>query len=128
MRFGVLASLVTARHRQLAWSLLARISVFHRCPDCTSPSFQTRKLFDIQAQFQAPGRQTDPTNPRNVLDLLSPLPHAILPLFLTGPNCQLLSTVRDVMLNGNSAERNSTTVEEWARLKNVEEWVLLGPF
>jgi len=89
----------------------------------TLKSFEPHTLNEVRKRFTS-GSESD--NPWNVLDLASPLPRAILPHFLTGPNCALLSRIRDTVLMQHSAERTIATTEEWARWKDVEEWVLLA--
>jgi hypothetical protein len=56
-------------------------------------------IYDIFAENKASD------DPLNVLDLRNPLPRSILLYFLTGEDCQLLSRVRDIILEGATAER-----------------------
>jgi hypothetical protein len=62
----------------------------------------------------------------NVLDLRNPLPRSVLPYFLTGEDYQLLNRVRDVLLEGASAERCTAPIVEWNKWKDDEDWVLLA--
>ena len=89
----------------------------------TQRSFEPRTLNEIQKRFI---NRSESDDPWNVLDLASPLPRAILPHFLTGPNCALLSRIRDTALMQHSAERTMAATEEWAQWKDVEECVLLA--
>ncbi|KAL5374888.1 hypothetical protein PMIN06_013071 [Paraphaeosphaeria minitans] len=65
-------------------------------------------------------------DPLNVLDLRNPLPRSILPSFLMGEDCQLLSRIRDTILEGATAERCSAPVAEWNRWRDDEDWALLA--
>ncbi|PGG95201.1 hypothetical protein AJ80_10004 [Polytolypa hystricis UAMH7299] len=77
-------------------------------------STTTRPLSKVKERFLESQVNDDPWT---VLRLYNPLP-SILPAFLTGQNCQLLSRVRDVIWLGNSAE--------WATWKeDTLEWVSL---
>ncbi|KAH8707503.1 hypothetical protein GQ44DRAFT_628656 [Phaeosphaeriaceae sp. PMI808] len=62
----------------------------------------------------------------NVLEMRNPLPRSTLPHFLTGKDCQLLSQVRDVVLDEATAQRISTTAKRWNEWKDDEEWILLA--
>ncbi len=86
-------------------------------------SFEPRKLAEIQRRFV---NRKDTDDPWNVLDLANPLPHSVLPYFRTGPNCQLLSRVRDIVLMGSSGEQTVATKEAWSHWRDVQEWILLG--
>ncbi|KAF2254242.1 hypothetical protein BU26DRAFT_600019 [Trematosphaeria pertusa] len=61
----------------------------------------------------------------NCLDMASPLKNA-LPAFLTGPNCALLSCIRDFVTSRRTAGRSSSSVEEWRLWTEKEEWILLA--
>jgi hypothetical protein len=87
-------------------------------PSCTS-----MRLGDLQNVFVQNSMSDDPLN---VLDLRNPLPRSILPHFLTGEDCQLLSRVRDTILEGTTAERCTALVTEWNKWKDDEDWVLLA--
>lgn len=87
------------------------------------PSFESMRLGDVQAVFAENVTSDDPLN---VLDLRNPLPRSVLPSFLTGEDCQLLSRVRDVLLEGASAERCTAPIAEWNKWKDDEDWVLLA--
>jgi hypothetical protein len=86
-------------------------------------SYVAMRLGDVQAVFQANKTSQDPLN---VLELRNPLPRSILPYFLTGEDCQLLSRVRDAVLEGATAERCTAPVTEWNKWKDDEDWVLLA--
>ncbi|KAF1358485.1 hypothetical protein EJ07DRAFT_123933 [Lizonia empirigonia] len=87
------------------------------------PSFVAMRLRDIYDTF-AENKASD--DPLNVLDLRNPLPRSILPYFLTGEDCQLLSRVRDTILEGATAERCTAQVAEWNKWRDDEDWVLLA--
>ncbi|KAF3769237.1 hypothetical protein M406DRAFT_75728 [Cryphonectria parasitica EP155] len=86
-------------------------------------SFEKRSLADIKARFL---RNSPSQDPWNILDLRSPLPHSILPSFLTGENCQLLPRIRDSLLEGHSAERTKASREDWNEWTELLEWVLVS--
>ncbi|KAF1952747.1 hypothetical protein CC80DRAFT_571449 [Byssothecium circinans] len=86
------------------------------------PSFESMPLSNVQAVF---AKNVTSDDPLNVLDLRNPLPRSVLPYFLTGEDCQLLSRVRDVLLEGASAERCTAPITEWNKWKDDEDWVLL---
>ena len=85
-------------------------------------SYQQHSLRQVQKRLFSPNRTGDPWN---VLDCSCPLP-SVLPDFLTSWNCQLLARIRDVVLNGDSAERTVARSEEWTRWRDVEQWALLS--
>jgi hypothetical protein len=87
------------------------------------PSCVAMRLGDVYDIF-AENKASD--DPLNVLDLRNPLPRSILPHFLTGEDCQLLSRVRDTILEGATAERCTAQVTEWNKWKDDEDWVLLA--
>jgi hypothetical protein len=87
------------------------------------PSCIAMRLGDIYDTF-AENKASD--DPLNVLDLRNPLPRSILPYFLTGEDCQLLSRVRDTILEGATAERCTAQVTEWNKWRDDEDWVLLA--
>jgi hypothetical protein len=87
------------------------------------PSFELMRLGEVQAVFAENVTSDDPLN---VLDLRNPLPRSVLSYFLTGEDCQLLSRVRDVLLEGASAERCTAPIVEWNKWKDDEDWVLLA--
>ena len=78
----------------------------------TSPSYQLRAFKEVRALFL--DRKATKV-PWNLLDFRSPLPHSILPKFLSGRNCLLLSRIQDVLLQqqGGSAERTVASTSEW---------------
>jgi hypothetical protein len=83
----------------------------------TSPSYQLRAFKEVRALFL--DRKATKV-PWNLLDFRSPLPHSILPKFLSGRNCLLLSRIQDVLLQqqGGSAERTVASTSErdqWKR-------------
>ncbi|KAB5533524.1 hypothetical protein GE09DRAFT_1227534 [Coniochaeta sp. 2T2.1] len=88
-------------------------------------SFAVRKLLDVQKRFleSVTGEADDPWN---ILDLRNPLPPTVMPRFLAGENCQLLSRVRDSVLSGNSAERTVAAKEKWNEWLDVMDWVLMS--
>lgn len=86
-------------------------------------SFDKKSLGDIKSRFL---RNAPSEDPWNILDLRSPLPHSILPSFLTGENCQLLPRIRDFLLEGHSAERTKASREEWNEWTELLEWVLVS--
>ncbi|KAJ0100686.1 hypothetical protein J7T55_003305 [Diaporthe amygdali] len=65
------------------------------------------------------------TDPWSLLDVRSPLPPSILPSFLDGDNCQLLSRMRDAVQAGAEAEAEGSTRpgHEW---RESSEWALLS--
>lgn len=87
------------------------------------PSFMFMQLGVVQDVFLKNERSEDPLN---VLDLRNPLPRSILPGFLIGEDCQLLSRVRDTILEGTTAERCSASIAEWNRWRDDEDWALLA--
>lgn len=87
------------------------------------PSCRTMQLSDVQSIFQESNSSEDSIN---VLELRNPLPRSILPQFLTGEDCQLLSRVRDTVLEGTTEERCTASVAEWNKWKDDEDWVLLA--
>jgi hypothetical protein len=76
------------------------------------------RLGDLQSLFMQNNISNDSLN---VLDLRNPLPRSILPHFLTGEDCQLLSRVRDTVLEGTTAERCTASVVEWNKWKDDED-------
>lgn len=86
---------------------------------------QNQKLSDIQQRFEE-HRNAGTDDPWNVLDLRNPLPPAVLPAFLTGENCQLLSRVRDSVLSGATAQRTYADKVQWNEWLNVLDWVLMS--
>lgn len=62
----------------------------------------------------------------NVLEMRNPLPRSTLPRFLTGEDCQLLSQIRDVVLDDSTAQRISAPAKKWKEWKDDEEWILLA--
>lgn len=87
------------------------------------PSFVLMRLGAVRDLFLKNERSEDPLN---VLDLRNPLPRSILPRFLMGEDCQLLSRVRDTILEGATAERCSASIVEWNRWRDDEDWALLA--
>lgn len=87
------------------------------------PSFVLMRLGAVRDSFLKNERSEDPLN---VLDLRNPLPRSILPSFLMGEDCQLLSRVRDTILEGATAERCSASIVEWNRWRDDEDWALLA--
>jgi hypothetical protein len=87
-----------------------RVSVQRPSLSLQQPSFESMPLGEVQAVFAKNAASDDPLN---VLDLRNPLPRSVLPYFLTGEDCQLLSRVRDVLLEGASAERCTAPITEW---------------
>jgi hypothetical protein len=87
------------------------------------PSCVAMRLGDVYDAFAEDKASDDPLN---VLDLRNPLPRSILPHFLTGEDCQLLSRVRDTILEGATAERCTAQVTEWNKWRDDEDWVLLA--
>jgi hypothetical protein len=49
-----------------------------------------------------------------------------LPDFLAGQNCQLLTQIRDNVLDQGSAERPRGSAAEWAEWRDIERWALLS--
>ncbi|OCL15342.1 hypothetical protein AOQ84DRAFT_35962 [Glonium stellatum] len=86
-------------------------------------SFITMPLYDVQDKFLTNMVSEDPLN---VLDLCNPLPRSILPKFLTGEDCQLLSEVRYSVLGGDTAERCVATAAKWNKWRDDEDWVLVA--
>jgi hypothetical protein len=87
------------------------------------PSCVAMRLGDVYDAFAEDKASDDPLN---VLDLRNPLPRSILPYFFTGEDCQLLSRVRDTILEGATAERCTAQVTEWNKWRDDEDWVLLA--
>jgi hypothetical protein len=88
-------------------------------------SFKKHKLSEVQQRFLENGNgETD--DPWNILDLRNPLPPTVMPKFLAGENCQLLSRVRDAVLSGSSAERTVAAKEKWNEWLDVLDWVLMS--
>lgn len=87
------------------------------------PSYQTKSLAEIQERFLSESPSPDPWN---ILDLRSPLPPMILPDFLTGENCQVLSRIRDSLLEGHTAERTRANRDDWNEWTDLLEWVLMS--
>ncbi|OCL13859.1 hypothetical protein AOQ84DRAFT_309856 [Glonium stellatum] len=87
------------------------------------PSFIAMRLGDVQDSFQENIVSDDPLN---VLDLRNPLPRSVLPNFLTGEDCQLLSRLRDTVLEGATAERCTASLADWNVWRDDEDWVTLA--
>jgi hypothetical protein len=87
------------------------------------PSCVAMWLGDV---FEAFAENKASDDPLNVLDLRNPLPRSILPHFLTGEDCQLLTRVRDTILEGATAERCTAQATEWNKGRDDEDWVLLA--
>ena len=85
-------------------------------------SFEQRRLKEFQGRILSQKNHNDPWNG---LDLRCPVP-LVLPLFLTGENCQLLPDVRDMVLDGVTAERVAASPRDWNEWKNIESWSLLA--
>ncbi|KAK0617925.1 hypothetical protein B0T17DRAFT_479525, partial [Bombardia bombarda] len=88
----------------------------------TEESYEPRQLSEIRDLFLANKPSDDPVN---LLDLHNPLTCTV-PYFLTGENCQLLSQVRDTILNEYSAERIVASKDQWNQWRNVLEGALLS--
>ncbi|KAH7061864.1 hypothetical protein BKA63DRAFT_588083 [Paraphoma chrysanthemicola] len=73
-------------------------------------SYVAMQLSDVYDRF-AENKASD--DPLNVVDLRNPLPRSILPHFLTGEDCQMLSRIRDTILGGATAERCTAQTTEW---------------
>jgi hypothetical protein len=139
VEFGTVDALIfTHRQQQVQWSRGERpiCQLFQRMEDlsrfvsvqipsrpATTESSERRKLGALKRR-SLNREETD--DPSNVLDLGSPLPPSILPHFLDGLNCQLLSRVRDAVLMGGSAERIRASKEGRNEWRDVLEWVLLS--
>ncbi|KAH6697080.1 hypothetical protein F5X68DRAFT_238421 [Plectosphaerella plurivora] len=85
-------------------------------------SFEPRTIRQVRKRFLA---ALDTDDPWNVLDLDNPVP-STLPDILTGWNCQLLARVRDMVLNGQSAERTKARRDDWDEWTSVEHWALMS--
>ncbi|KAH7358125.1 hypothetical protein B0T11DRAFT_283738 [Plectosphaerella cucumerina] len=85
-------------------------------------SFEPRTIRQVRERFLAAQKTDDPWN---VLDLDNPVP-STLPDILTGWNCQLLARVRDMVLNGQSAERTKARRDDWDEWRSVEHWALMS--
>ncbi|KAF2647718.1 hypothetical protein K491DRAFT_291679 [Lophiostoma macrostomum CBS 122681] len=88
-----------------------------------NPSCVTMELGSVQQAFKEDKTSKDRLN---VLELRNPLPRSVLPYFLTGEDSQLLSRVRDAVLEGATAERCTAPIGEWNKWKDDEDWVLLA--
>lgn len=128
----------TEGQQQFRWTKQSRpiVQLFRRMEDFTRevsvqipshdfdvPSYETKSLSEICERFLG-GRPS--LDPWNILDLRSPLPPTILPSFLTGENCLLLSRIRDSLLEGHSAERTKGNREDWNEWTDLLEWVLMS--
>ncbi|KAF1941893.1 hypothetical protein EJ02DRAFT_422629 [Clathrospora elynae] len=86
---------------------------------------EARSLLESGATLYGPiiteGQQQFYDDPLNVLDLRNPLPRSILPHFLTSEDFQLLSRVRDTILEGATAERCTAQVTEWNKWRDDED-------
>ncbi|KXX77152.1 hypothetical protein MMYC01_207566 [Madurella mycetomatis] len=89
----------------------------------TTSSFEVRTMSEVRERFL---NKNNTSEPWNILDLQSPVPHCILPNFLTGENCQLLVQVHNTVLMEGSAERVAAPAQQWDEWKNVLEWALLS--
>jgi hypothetical protein len=87
-----------------------------------SCSCEIRDLGQVRSRFLSSNNEDDPWN---VLDCSCPVP-STLPSFLSGRNCQLLSRIRDQVLNGHSAERAQVSRDDWSEWKDIEYWALLS--
>lgn len=99
------------------------VSVQRSSLSLQQPSFVPMRLGIVRDIFVENKISQDPLN---VLDLRNPLPRSILPSFLMGEDCQLLSRIRDTILEGTTAERCSAPVAEWNRWRDDEDWALLA--
>ncbi|KAL5408044.1 hypothetical protein PMIN04_011533 [Paraphaeosphaeria minitans] len=99
------------------------VSVQRSSLSLQQPSFVPMRLGTVRDMFLENKISQDPLN---VLDLRNPLPRSILPSFLMGEDCQLLSRIRDTILEGATAERCSAPVAEWNRWRDDEDWALLA--
>ncbi len=79
-------------------------------------SFSRRQLSVVKERFLSDDCTNDPWN---LLDLTCPLP-GTLPNFLMGENCQLLSRIRDEVLQGDTIDRTVASREDWNEWKDVE--------
>lgn len=128
----------TEGQQQFRWTNQSRpiVQLFRRMEDLTRevsvqipsrdfevPSYEMKPLSEIRDRFLSDRPSPDPWN---ILDLRSPLPPTILPSFLTGENCLLLSRIRDSLLEGHSAERTKGNREEWNEWTDLLEWVLMS--
>lgn len=86
------------------------------------PSFSQMRLSVVKERFLS----DDFTNDRwNLLDLGCSLP-GILPNFLIGENCQLLPTIRNEALRGDTFDRTLASCKQWNEWKDIEHWALLA--
>lgn len=85
-------------------------------------SYERHSLRQVRKRFLSDSRSNDPWN---ILDCSCPLP-STLPDFLTSWNCQLLSRIREMVLNADAAERAVASREDWAEWRDAEHWVLLS--
>ncbi|KAK4194276.1 hypothetical protein QBC40DRAFT_38091 [Triangularia verruculosa] len=134
------APIITEGQQQLQWgkderpivqlfrrmgALEKTVSVQIPSRKSTTRSCEVRTMSEVRERFLTLDENRT-GEPWNILDLQSPLPHSILPNFLTGENCQLLVQVRNTVLMGGSAERVAGSARQWDDWKNVLEWVLLS--
>lgn len=87
------------------------------------PLFQHKALRELGERFLGAQPTADPWN---LLDVRSPLPPSILPSFLDGENCQLLSRMRDAVQAVAEAEGPTEPIRPWHEWHESSEWVLLS--
>ncbi|OAA63263.1 Transcription factor jumonji/aspartyl beta-hydroxylase [Niveomyces insectorum RCEF 264] len=91
----------------------------------TSRSFAKKTLREIRARFYA---AEDTKDPWNLLDLANPLQSNIVPAFLGGDACSMLTTMRNRLFQrlNKTAERPVTQAAEYAQWRDLLEWALLS--
>jgi len=87
------------------------------------PPFQHKALRELGERFLGAQPTVDPWS---LLDVRSPLPPSILPSFLDGENCQLLSRMRDAVQAVAEAEGPTEPIRHRHEWHESSEWVLLS--
>ncbi|KAH7120101.1 hypothetical protein B0J13DRAFT_457480 [Dactylonectria estremocensis] len=86
-------------------------------------SYEVHNLREVYDKFKSGVPDDDPWN---VLDMGNPLPDTTYPKFLDDLNCQLLTQIRNDILNEKSGQREAVPARNARYWKDLLSWVLLS--
>ena len=104
------------------WYLNREVSVQDFSRPVGEKSCKKMTLYHVRESFL----KNSDSQRLSVLKMRNPLPRSTLPHFLTGEDCQLLSQIRDVVLDDAPARQISATAKKWKEWKDDEEWIVLA--
>jgi len=104
------------------WYLNRKVSVQDFSHPIGEKPYKQMTLYHVRESFL----ENSDSQRLNVLKMRNPLPRSTLPHFLTGEDCQLLSQIRDVVLDDAPAQRIPATAKRWREWKDDEEWIVLA--